>query len=586
MAFRTAWKRGRLLRVPAALLLAAAVIGGCARKPGRRPPEPMGSESLTAYRETVLPQPPGEELALAVRPAGTAEESDAAPAAPDAEADSGEPGQAAPPAPRGFVSPLNPDGVRVRVTLEDCLRRAIAYNLRIQIARFGPQIAETNVAEAEAIFDPSWFLNNAVSRVKRDTGTQLAGATTLVAEEWDFATGLEALLPTGGSASLTQDWIRQETNSFFVMPNPQYDTGMALSLAQPLLRGAGPTVTRSPIVLAKLDHRVSLADFKREVMDTLLEVERTYWQLVLAQRSVAALEEALDAAEENRRVAQQRFDAGQARRVNLSLAESAVTAREADLIAARLALAQTSDRLKRLLNDAELPLDDPTLLEAAEEPLTDPVPVDRVMLQRTMLTAIKNRPELDQAEAAIRQRDLLEDVAANERLPRLDVIGSYGVVGLDRRQGNALDEQFGTEFFEWTAGFEFQVPLGNRARQAAHHRAQLERALAVKTREDTRQRILLEVSEAVRNLAAAEEAVLATRAAREAAQQTLSDQQANVTAGAALARDLLETQRDLAEAKVRETEALVDYMTGLAVLERAKGTLLEYNGIRVLDGEP
>ncbi len=572
----------RFDRLSAAMLLALGAAAGCGAKAGVAGRPDAGADVVAAaYQGRVLAA--GQPGAGAASTVGQGPGATKADVPADAARGPLPVTSRASPAPAGFVSPLNPEGAHVRVTLEDCLRRAIAHNVQIQIARFGPQIAETAVTESEAIFDPSWFLNNAAGRVRRDTGTQLAGAATLTVEQWDFATGLEALLPTGGQAGLSQTWIRQETNSFFVMPSPQYDTAMTLSLTQPLLRGFGPTVTRSPIVLAKLDHRVSLADFKRRLMDTLLEVERTYWQLVLAQRSVDAVQEALEAAEENRRVAQQRFDAGKARRVNVSLAESAVTQRRATLIAARLDVAQTSDRLKRLLNDPNLPLDDPTILEAVEQPITVPIPVDRALLQQTMLAAMKNRPELAEADARIRQSDLLEDVAANERMPRLDLIGAYGVVGLDRRLGNALDEQYGTEFFEWTAGVEFEVPLGNRARQAAYNRARLERALAVKTREETRQRVLLEVSEAVRNLAAAEEAVLAIRAAREAAEQTLADQQANVTAGAALAKDLLEAQRDLAQTKVQETEALVTYMTGLAVLERTKGTLLEYNGIRVVD---
>ncbi|MGB2937793.1 MAG: TolC family protein, partial [Phycisphaerae bacterium] len=145
---------------------------------------------------------------------------------------------------------------------------------------------------------------------------------------------------------------------------------------------------------------------------------------------------------------------------------------------------------------------------------------------------------------------------------------------------------FETRFFDWTVGLELRVPIGNRARTAAHERSRLEQAQALTAREDTRQQILLEVSDAVRNLAAAEESIQAARAAREAAEQTLADQQANVGAGAALQKDLLEAQRDLADAKVHEIQARAAYMTGRAALEHAKGTLLEYNDMEIIgEGE-
>jgi len=374
-----------------------------------------------------------------------------------------------------------------------------------------------------------------------------------------------------------------DSNSRFYDPNPRYATDIGLSVAQPLLRGAGQEVAKGPIVLARLDHTISLADFKRQLMDTLLEVEQTYWDLVVAQARADALAESLQAAEENLRIVRRRFEEGKDKRVIVSLAESAATGRQADLIAARLDRARTSDHLKRLINDPALPLEEPTLLETSEQPLANPVPTTRAVLQRAMLAAMKYRPEIQQADARLEQMGLLARVARNQRLPRLDLQGAYGFTGLDSKTWRAMKEQFGTEFYDWTVGVELEVPIGNRSRIAAYERAQLERSQALVEREDVRQQLLLDVSNAVRDLAAAEEAIASTRAARLAAEQTLHDQQANLGAGAALQKDLLDAQRDLADAKVREIQAMAGYMMSLAQLERAKGTLLEYNNIRILD---
>ncbi|MFO8011709.1 MAG: TolC family protein [Phycisphaerae bacterium] len=583
-----------LLAAVSAVLLGPALLGGCGRGPGTGVEE-AGESVLDAW-PIEAPAPPADEAAdraSAHRRASGADSrplaaSDARPAGGDA-ARAGRARAAPAGAPDGFIDPITRDADRVPLTLEGCLRRALANNLRIQIARFGPAIAETRVVEAEALFDPAWYLNNALGRVRQDAGTFLAGAATLVTKQWDFDTGVETLLPTGAALALSQDWTYIDSNSTFFMPNPQYDTDLNLVLRQPLLRGAGLEVTKSPIVLARLDHRVSLADFKARIMDTLLEVERTYWNLAVAEVRVRALTEALEAARENRRIARRRFDEGKARRVVVSLAESAVTRREADLVAARLVLAQTSDRLKRLLNDPALPLEEPALLTASDRPPTEPVPITRRMYQDSLLAAMKHRPEMDQASAAVDQANVLERVARNERLPQLDLAAGYTLNGLDSDLSPAMQEAFTTTFFDWQAGLEFRIPIGNRARTAAHERSRLEQAVAVRRREDTRQQILLEVSQTVRDVAAAEESILATRAAREAAEQTLRDQRANVAAGAALQKDLLEAQRDLADAKVDEVRAMADYMIALALLERAKGTLLAYNNIEVMgeaDAEP
>jgi outer membrane protein TolC len=500
-----------------------------------------------------------------------------------------EPGQVSKAAPRpaGFVDPLTKSSSRIPITLESCIRRAIAGNLSIQIARFGPAIAQTAVREAEAIFDPSWFLNDALSRVKQRSPSIFTGSGTFIDKQSNFATGLSTLAPTGATIQLSQDWTYQNSNQAFLFsPNPQYDADLGLTVRQPLLRGAGVEVNRSPIVLARLDQTISLAEFKVSLMAVLLEVEQAYWDLVVDETRVQAVSEALDAARENLRIATRRFEEGKDKRVIVSLASSAVTSREADLVAARLHLVQTSDHLKRLLHDAELPLQEPTVLEAAELPVATPMPVGREVLQASMLDAMKYRPEVQQAQARLSEAGVRERVAQNARLPQLDLSAGYNLNGLNRRVDRALDDELSASFYDWSVGMEFRVPIGNRGRTAAYERALLERSRALHEREDVHQRVLLEVSESARNLAAAEESVLATRAARQAAEQTLHDEQAFLEAGAALVKDLLDAQKDLADAKVREIQAMASYMVGLAALERAKGTLLLYNNIEVVPDQP
>ncbi|HUU30708.1 MAG TPA: TolC family protein [Phycisphaerae bacterium] len=574
-------------------IVAAATLGsGCAVRPSW---DYAGAKTLAVYayqndeasaaepetqgpatdRFTALPKKP--EAAPSQPPAGQT------PEAPSPVSPAGGPPTMPNTRLAGFVDPLTKRADRIPITLESCLKRALANNLSIQIARYGPAIARAQVVEAEALFDPSWFLNSALQRLRSKAGTALAGATTLITRQWDFSTGIETLLPTGATVSLAQDWTYLRSNSTFLRPNPQYDADLVLSVRQPLLRGAGEEVNRSSIVLAQLDQRISAADFKIQLMASLLEVEKAYWNLVVAETRVEALNEALQAARENQRIAKRRFEVGKDKRVILSMADSAVASREADLIAARLNLAQASDRLKRLINDRELPLEEPVVLAAAEHPVTEPMPVGLPTLQTSMLAALTHRPEMEQAEARLSQAGVRQRVAKNDRLPQLDMTGSYGFSGLNPDVGQAIDEQYRTEFYDWAVGLEFSVPIGNRARNAAYERRQLERDRTTQEREDVRQTVLLEVREAVRNLAAAAEAILATRSAREAAEQSLHDQQANVSAGAALVKDLLDAQRDLADAKVREIQTLVFYMVGLADLERVKGTLLEYNNIHLVE---
>ena len=486
-------------------------------------------------------------------------------------------------APSGFIDPLTKSGQRITVTLDDCLRRTLANNLGIQIARFGPPIARTTVTEAKAIFDPSYFLNSAASRFKEQSPNIFLGTQTAIENQWTLSTGIQDRLITGASVQLSQNWTYlHANNTFLATPNPQYNNGLTLAVTQPLLRGGGIEVNTSPIVLARLDEKISVEDFKLAVMNTILQVETVYWDLVVAETQVRAISDALEAARENLRIAQRRFEEGKDKRVVVSLATSAVTSRQADLVTARLHLAQTSDLLKRLMNDPDLPLTQPAVLAARELPLSEPMPVGMPLLERSVAVGLQSRPEIRQAEDRLAQADLRERVARNGELPQFDFVAAYGLTGLSSDLGGAFDNQFTAQFYNWSAGFNFSFPIGNRGPQAVHLRSRLLQEQTVRGREDVRQQVILDVAEAVRNLASAEESILASRAAREAAEQTVHDEEAFVSAGAALLKDLLDAQGDLASARVREMQAQAAYMVGLAALERAKGTLLDYNNIQVL----
>jgi outer membrane protein len=559
----------------AAAVLIASMTAGCMKHDASY--EAAATQALASSEKPApaAKAPTGSRLA----PASTA----AAPATPASLASTQVAGKPAS-GPAGFIDPLTKSGERVSLTLEQCLRRTLANNLGLQIARFGPPIAHTTVIEAEALFDPTWFLNSAAGRVREPSPNSFLGTSALIENTWTFTTGIQDHLVTGANVQLSQSWTWLRANSpFIATPSPQYSPGLTLSVTQPLLRGAGVEVNTSPIVLARLDETISAEDFKLVLQNTILQVEAAYWDLVVAETQVQAISEALEAARENLRITTRRFEEGKDKRVVVSLATSAVTSREADLVAARLHLATASDLLKRLMHDPELPLAQPVVLLAMEPPLADPTPVGSPLLEKSLSVALQNRPELHQADARLSQADLRERVAKNATLPQLDFVASYGLTGLDKKLGPAMEQQFSTEFYNWSAGLNFSFPIGNRGPTAAYHRSQLLQSQTVRTREDILQQVMLDVSQSVRNLAAAQESILASRAAREAAEQTVKDEEAFVSAGAALLKDLLDAQGTLADAKVREMQAMSAYMVGLAALQRAQGTLLDYNNIRLLD---
>src|SRR4029077_19433102 len=193
--------------------------------------------------------------------------------------------------------------------------------------------------------------------------------------------------------TLSQKLGNLDNNSIYFVPNPQSTASLALSVVQPLLRGAGVSYNRSVMQVAKIDSQVAMSEFIRQSSSHLLEITRTYWALYAARvtylQKAKLVEDTGLVAEEIR--ARQQVDA---RQTQLFRAQSALASRRSDLIRSEAAVRNAQDRLRALTSD-------PELLNA---PDTELIPADRLMLsassvdaQQASYAALRNRPEINQA---------------------------------------------------------------------------------------------------------------------------------------------------------------------------------------------
>jgi len=102
--------------------------------------------------------------------------------------------------------------------------------------------------------------------------------------------------------------------------------------------------------------------------------------------------------------------------------------------------------------------------------------------------------------------------------------------------------------------------------------------------EGARQRVALEVRNAIASLQSAEQRIAAARAAREAAEVQLQAERDRFEAGTTNLFFIITRQNELAAAQLAETIALTDARKAETELARATGTLLEKRAISIDGG--
>jgi outer membrane protein TolC len=496
-----------------------------------------------------------------------------APAAPSP--DSAKPPEAKPEPP--------PAAGEVPLSLSQVVQRALANNHDVQSAGFQPPIAHEDIIAAEAVFDPAAFMTNTVGRVDRpiqsvlDTGVATEG--NLIQNTWSFQGGLRDKLPTGGTFAVYQAHDYLETNSSLSIPNPQYATRLTWELAQPLLRGAGIEYNRAPIRVANLNSDIATADFRKAVTDAVATTINAYWQLAFDLESVHVSQASLDLAAEVLRREKAREARGVSSEVDLNRAAAAVALRQADVIRAINQARDSMDHLKMLMNAPDLPLAGDAKIVPVEAPRFYVVNVNRT---EAIITALANRPELERARNTVAINRIRADVANKDRLPKLDATLRYVMNGLGKTYSQGLEEQGFDERITWSAMFEFEVPLGNRAADALHRRRVLEYEQALVDVERQASQATQEVNTAVRAVVMSRQEVESTLEAISAASNQVHGEQRRFELGQSTSDELLRAQETLANAQRDHLKALLNFNLGLVSLARAEGVLLESQGIEVV----
>lgn len=467
---------------------------------------------------------------------------------------------------------------KFQLTLADALHRTLQSSHAIRVSSYNPAIATTRVVEAEAAFDAVFFTDITNQKTNQPTPSALIGSNI---EQFTAASGIRKLLPTGMQVE-TQYNIQRSSNDFqFQIFNPTWTNNFVVSFSQPLMRGFGVDFNRSQIRVQRLNRRQSTQQFKREVREVLRNVEQAYWRLVQARRALvvsarllASFQDIYDSLDRRKE-----YDVYT---VQLSDSKARLERSRADFLRRVVDVRNAEDQIIALMNDGDINLADEIQLIPVDFPSHRPVITDRLA---DIQSALDNRAEIEEARLAVDIAKLQIGVAENQALPRADATFSYTVAGLGRTQHDAFSEVTKNDFHTYVVGFNFEIPLGNRGPRAVLARAKLEHGQSIANLENTIEQIIFEVNRAVREVDVTHDQIEPTLQAANATEEQVRSIIARAERMDFLTlNNELNTRTSLAQNQTSLLGALVDFAIANIDLERAKGTLLQYDGIELDPG--
>ena len=365
--------------------------------------------------------------------------------------------------------------------------------------------------------------------------------------------------------------------------NPEYETFTGLTVTQPLLRDRGSAANTAEIRIAKANATIADLEWQSLVSQVVAEAMKRYYDVVFTLENLKVQRDAIGLAQKLMGDTQARGREGLVAGNDVSVAEAGVYQRMEDALAAELQYVERQNALQLLFKSTEMVIAQVTRIQPVDGLRTAVPAVDRTPL---MHTALARRYEVRQSDETIVAKAAQLDYATSQSRPRLDLIASVGYHGLDGNLGGSYGEAAGGQGPEWTAGVQFSMPLSRDHLHAKRRGAQDELTQAKVKRGDVRLRVVLELDTVISRLNMDRQRLVTTRKSREAAQQSAEGGLKRLNEGVTTSFEVLQLQKEFAQARSREYAALADMNKDIVDLHLATGTLLDQQGLTVFSEAP
>jgi outer membrane protein len=472
----------------------------------------------------------------------------------------------------------------IRLSLSECLARALESNLDLRIAKKDPEIAHNNVLFQKAQFDPLFSSSVTHSEDKTEPSQVFVSAET---KSDDITAGVSGLLNFGASWSAGLESTRIDSPNPFRSYNPSYSSGLALGFKLPLLKGLGKEATTANLVIARRNIEISDEELRRQATTTLQSAENAYWNLRAAREAQKVAEQALQLAKDLYDLNKKKVEVGTLAPIEITQAEANVASNVEGTINAKQLVQNAEDELRRQL---AIPQGDPMwshTIIPTEKPQDEQETVD---VDAAITEALKARPEMVEAKKTLENSSLSERAARNAARHQLDLTAGVTPSGNNLIDVTAtgtvtggltdsLSEIPKFRNYSWNLGLTYTVPIRNRAAEANYANAKIAREKQELSVQNTEAIVRVDVRTAVRAVGSGYERIVAARKNVELQQKKLDAEQKKFENGMSTSFEVFTFQTDLRNAQLSLIQALLDYNKALADLERAKGTLLEAKGL-------
>ena len=480
-------------------------------------------------------------------------------------------------------------GPSLPISMQEAVAMALEFNLGLKSEKMNPAIADYGVALSRSAFLPQ-VTGSLTQQSSRNVPSDFTQGTSDITNDGLNVGGqvVQQLRWTGAVYSVNWNGNRSTQDGGISSFNPRLGSNLRINVAQPLLRGFKTDTERMALVTSERNREIVDVQLQQRVVGLEASVRLAYLSLVGAIEGKKVAEQNMDIAEQSLRQAKARVQVGQSPQIDIIQSEAQVASNRVSLLQAEVQISTAEDSLRSLIMDPTRPDYWTVHLAPTDQIRLTPRDVDA---DAAIKNALANRLDLIGQKRAMEITDLNLKVSQNSTLPAVDLNLNYSAQGTSGTQftfgsgfpppvvssatrsfSGALADTFGNAYPSWSLGVTVAYPFGKTAAEVSYAQAQVRRRQQELSLQQLELEIVRQVRDAVRQVQNSFQRVQATQAFRTAAEQQLEAERRRFEAGMSTTLELQIRERDLANARVTELGAMIDYNRALILLDRVQKT--------------
>jgi outer membrane protein TolC len=472
-----------------------------------------------------------------------------------------------------------PARLPVELPLRVFVNRLLEQNKTIRSRGYERDMTATGTERASAAFQPTFNAQATTGELRQQNTAEedlfRSNLGVYQRRGQDYSAGVSKVFSTGTKLEGKVTLSRFMTNLIAQQRPGQdenYRTFYGVTLMQPLARDAGIVVNTAKVRVAELDTEAAdhaVNDTKTRV---IAEAVSTYYDLALAERRFESAEAKVSMARRINQLVSQLYREGRLPQSEVWEVESSQSRFESGRSEAQQLAREQLNRLRSLLLAVSDEVPD-TLKTRESLPEVIPVAPD---FNVSVQTALENRDDFRMRKLMVEREDVQIAYTRNQGWPRVDMVASYGLNGLDLSTGRAFDVDRNKDYATWNVGLQFSMPLfENRQARADTTVANLRKEDALLSLKALEVAIANDIDTSLGMLTSAAErwSMWQEVASREDRQIALERQR--FQSGRSDTREMILREERGINAHLAVVEQQVAWLKASTLLQAAQGTLLK-----------